>query len=54
MVGTAPCLLCLTQRSEFANAYQGAAPLPYPEAPVQTKKASGAAILLTALHVHRF
>ena len=54
MVGIAPCLLRLTQRSEFANAYQGAAPLPYPDAPGQTKRATGAAILLIALHIHRF
>jgi hypothetical protein len=54
MIGIAPCLLSLTQRSEFVNAYQGAAPLPDPEAPVQTKEATGAAISLTAQHMHRF
>ena len=52
MVGIVPCLLRLTQRSEFANAYQGAAPLPYPDAPGQTEMATGAAILLIARHMH--
>jgi hypothetical protein len=54
MVGIAPCLLRLTQCSEFANAYQGAAPLPDPETPVLTKGATGAAIPLIARHMHRF
>ncbi|MGA2936941.1 MAG: hypothetical protein ABSF52_07570 [Syntrophobacteraceae bacterium] len=52
MAGIAPCQLRLTQCSEFANAYRGAASLPDPEAPVQTKGATGAAILLIARHMH--